>query len=114
MIPASYLFNAIDDEVSGRHQPGSDFVKEEDNMPVAPASDGAGTAPVQDGPDAGQGDTACEVEATRWKKRRSPARIDRRGKEKPDPWKDPLEAEEWQGLLWFIDLLVWLRRVTSR
>ncbi|MDH4413937.1 MAG: hypothetical protein QE484_11550 [Rhizobium sp.] len=33
---------------------------------------------------------------------------------KPDPWKDPLEGEEWNGLHWFIDVLVWIRRATDR
>lgn len=28
-----------------------------------------------------------------------------------DPLADPLEGREWNGFLWFIDLLAWLRRI---
>lgn len=29
-------------------------------------------------------------------------------KTRPDPFADPLEREEWQGLLWVVPMLAWL------
>lgn len=36
-----------------------------------------------------------------------------RGDKEVDPWKDPLEGDEWDGLRWFIYLCAWWRRLGS-
>jgi hypothetical protein len=61
-----------------------------------------------------QAPSANEVTICHPMQQSSLSRRRRRADAKPDPWKDPLEGEEWDGLRWFIHLLAWIRRATNR